>query len=55
MGGTVVNVFFLSFLILLAIVCFLAPLTALGVMFWHWHMELREIARLRQARTTQVR
>jgi len=32
-----------------------APLTALGVMFWHWQKELKHSARLRQARTTQVR
>jgi hypothetical protein len=55
MAGTVVNVFLLSLLILVTILCVIAPLTALGVMFWHWHKELREISRLRQARTTQVR
>jgi hypothetical protein len=32
-----------------------APLTTLGVMFWHWQKELSRSMRLRQARTTQVR
>jgi len=34
MSGTTANVFFLSFLIPVTIVCVSAPLTALGVTFW---------------------
>lgn len=55
MAHTVINLILLSLLIVAAILCVVAPLTALSVMFWHWHKELREISRLRQARTTQVR
>jgi hypothetical protein len=55
MTGTVVNGALLVLLILAALVCILAPLTALGIMFWKWQKELRETARLRHARTTQVR
>lgn len=55
MAGTVLNAILLGLLILAAILCIFAPLTALGIMFWHWHMELKETLRLRQARSTQVR
>lgn len=55
MAGTVVNGLLLGLLVLGAAVCILAPLTALGVMFWHWQKELKESIRLRQARTTQIR
>lgn len=55
MTGTVVNGALLGLLILSALVCILAPLTALGIMFWKWQKELSEAARLRQARTTQIR
>jgi len=55
MAGTVLNAILLGLLILAAILCIFAPLTALGVMFWHWHRELKETMRLRQARSTQVR
>ena len=41
MAGTVVNVFLLSLLSTLftaSALCVIGPtLTALGVMFWHWH------------------
>lgn len=53
MTGTVVNALLLLLLVLGAILLIFGPLTALGVMFWHWHKELRESVRLRQARTTQ--
>jgi len=55
MAGTVVNLLFLGFLFLAVVVCIGAPVGALGVMFWHWHRELQEIVRLKQARSTQVR
>jgi hypothetical protein len=55
MTGTAANLFLLALLITAAVVCIFGPLTALGVMFWHWHKELSESARTRQARTTQVR
>jgi hypothetical protein len=55
MAGSVLNIVLLSLLILAAILCIFGPLTALGVMFWHWHRELKETARLRVARTTQIR
>jgi hypothetical protein len=55
MAGTVVNLILLGFLFLAAFVCVIAPLGALGVMFWHWHIELNEMLRLRQARSTQVK
>jgi len=55
MAGTVVNLLLLGLLFLAAVVCIVAPLGALGVMFWHWHKELDQIGRLKQARSTQVR
>ena len=55
MTGTVVNSFLLGLLIVCAVVGILAPLAVLGVMFWKWQKELAEAARLRQARSTQVR
>ncbi len=55
MTGTVVSVLLLSLLIVAFMLLIAAPLTALVVMFWHWHRELRENARLRHARTTQIR
>jgi hypothetical protein len=55
MTGTVVNLLLLGFLFLAAFLCLAVPLGALAVMFWHWHRELSEIVRLRQARSTQVR
>jgi hypothetical protein len=45
----------LSVIAFAALVCVFGPLAALGVMFWNWHKELRQSARLRLARTTQVR
>lgn len=55
MTGTVTNVLLLSLLVLGSILLIFGPLTALAVMFWHWHRELKESNRLRQARTTQTR
>ena len=55
MAGTVVNLVLLGFLFLAGILCVTAPLVALGFMFWHWHKELREMARLKQTRSMQVR
>jgi hypothetical protein len=55
MAGSAVNIVLLCLLVLAAIVCIFGPVTALGVMFWHWHKELRENARQREARTTQVK
>jgi hypothetical protein len=55
MTGLVVNILLLIVLVLGAVLLFFGPITALGVMFWHWHKELRESLRLRQARTTQLR
>ena len=37
------------------IVGIFGPVTVMGVMFWNWHKELGELARVRQARTTQIR
>jgi len=55
MAGTIVNVLLVIVLVAGATLLFFGPITALGVMFWHWHKELRESLRLRQARTTQLR
>lgn len=54
-AGTVLNGLLLVLMIGAVSICILAPLTALGVMFWHWQKELKESMRLRQARTTQIR
>jgi hypothetical protein len=55
MAGSFTSLLLMSLLISAAILCIFGPLTALGVMFWHWHKELRETSRLRMARTTQLR
>jgi hypothetical protein len=55
MAGTVLNVLLLLILVLGGILLFFGPLTALAVMLWHWHKELQESIRLRQARSTQTR
>jgi hypothetical protein len=55
MAGTMTNFLLLSLVISAAIVCIFGPLTVLGVMFWHWHKELKESARLRVARSTQMK
>jgi O-antigen/teichoic acid export membrane protein len=55
MAGAATNLVLLALLIGAAIVGVFGPLTALSVMFWHWRKELLETARLRQARSTQVR
>ncbi len=55
MAGSVTNLAVLCLLILATIVCIFGPLTVLGVMFWHWHKELRSGARLRMERTTQTK
>jgi hypothetical protein len=53
--GTVTSALLLTLIIVASLLCLLGPLTAFAVMFWHWRKELREAARLRQARSTQVR
>jgi hypothetical protein len=55
MAGSALDILLLCLLILAGILCIFGPVTALGVMFWHWHKELKETARHRVARTTQVR
>jgi hypothetical protein len=55
MAGTVVNLLLLGLLFAACVLCVLGSLGALGIMFWHWHRELTEIARLRQARTTHIK
>jgi hypothetical protein len=55
MASTVTMFVLLSVIAMGAALCVFGPLTALGVMFWNWHKELRQSARLRLARTTQVR
>jgi hypothetical protein len=55
MASTVTMFVFLSMIAIGAALCVFGPLTALGVMFWNWHKELRASSRLRLARTTQVR
>jgi hypothetical protein len=55
MTETVLNLLFLGMLFTASALCVVAPLTALAIMFWHWHRELAESTRLRQARSTQVR
>lgn len=55
MAVTSVNILLLIVLVLAAILFIFGPVTALSVMFWHWHKELKETARLRVARTTQIR
>jgi hypothetical protein len=54
-AGTLLNGVLLALTILAFVVLIAAPLTALGIMFWHWQKELKQAVRLRQARTTQVR
>ncbi len=55
MAGISLSVVLLIALIVASILCILGPVAALGVMFWHWHRELKETARVRQARSTQIR
>ena len=55
MTGTAINPILFGLSLLAAVVGIVAPLGALGVMFWHWHIELNEMLRLRQARSTQVK
>ncbi|HXO45265.1 MAG TPA: hypothetical protein VN846_07325 [Candidatus Cybelea sp.] len=55
MAVTTLNILLLILLALAAVLCIFGPLTALGVMFWHWHKELKETSRLRVARTTQIK
>ena len=55
MAGTLVNLLLLGLLFAACVLCVLGSLGALGIMFWHWHRELAEIARLRQARTTHIK
>jgi len=55
MTGSLVNVIVLLLVVLATAVCIVGPLAILGVVFWHWRKELAESARLRQARTTQIR
>jgi hypothetical protein len=55
MAVTTVNILLLILLVLAAILCIFGPVTALGVMFWHWHKELKETSRLRVTRTTQIK
>jgi len=55
MTGDLVNVLLVGAIVLASIACIFGPLAVLGVMFWNWHKELRQTARLRLARTTQVR
>jgi len=55
MTGTAINILLLCLIVLASVLLILGPVSALAVMFWHWHRELRESARLRQARTTQTR
>jgi hypothetical protein len=55
MAMTAINIVLLILLALAVILCIFGPVTALGVMFWHWHKELKETARLRVARSTQIK
>ena len=55
MMESLTNAFLLSLLVLAAAVCILGPLVALGVIFWHWHKELKYTSRLRVSRTTQTK
>jgi hypothetical protein len=54
MVGAVINLLLLGLLFTTSILCVVLPLGALGIMFWHWHRELGEMARLRHPRSTQV-
>ena len=54
MAGTVLNLLLLGLLFAAALLCVIVPLGALAIMFWHWHKELTENSRLRQARSTQI-
>jgi hypothetical protein len=55
MAQTVAGVLLAVALISAIIVGIFGPVTVMGVMFWNWHKELGELARVRQARTTQIR
>ncbi len=55
MAKTAVTLLFLALTVVGLVFLVLGPLTALGVMLWHWKRELNESARLRQVRSTQVR
>jgi hypothetical protein len=43
MTGTVVDLLGLVFLFLATAVCIVAPVGALGFMFWQWHKELDQL------------
>ena len=55
MAQTMASVLLVIALISAIIVGIFGPVTVMGVMFWNWHKELGELARVRQARTTQIR
>jgi hypothetical protein len=55
LAQTMAGVLLVVALISAIIVGIFGPVTVMGVMFWNWHKELGELARVRQARTTQVR
>jgi len=55
MAQTMASVLLVFALISAIIVGIFGPVTVMGVMFWNWHKELGELARVRHARTTQVR
>ena len=55
MMGALLNLLLLLIVIAGLVVCVVAPVAVLGVMFWKWQKELAESLRLRQARSTQVR
>jgi hypothetical protein len=55
MAGDIVNLLLLMVITLATVVGIFGPMAVLSVMFWKWHKELRHSARLRLARSTQVR
>jgi hypothetical protein len=55
MASTLLNLLAVGFMILAGASCILGPVAILGFISWQWRRELTASARLRQARSTQVR
>jgi hypothetical protein len=55
MAGTLAELIVVGLLILAGVSCIVGPVAVLGFISWQWRKELVASARLRQARSTQVR
>jgi len=54
MMGTIIELFLLSVLLLVTVVCALAPVGFMGIVFWRWHRELAQLRQTRSGRPTAV-